>query len=108
MNAETAATPDQRQSGLMYRRDLPLDAGMVFIWSDDTGDGFWMKNTYIPLSVAFVDSSGTIIGIQDMAPLTEDLHFSPHPYRYAIEANQGYFASRHISAGGRVEIRGNS
>ena len=102
MNAETASTDEQRQRGLMFRKTLAPDAGMIFVWNQDTSEGFWMKNTLVPLSVAFVDAGGTIIDIQDMAPQTEDVHYSPRPYRYAIEANQGYFAARGIAAGDRA------
>ena len=104
MNAETASTPSQRETGLMYRKVLPSNSGMIFVWNTDTSDRFWMKNTFIPLSVAFVDSSGEIIDIQAMAPQTEDLHASPRPYRYAIEANQGYFVAKGIGPGDRMNV----
>jgi uncharacterized membrane protein (UPF0127 family) len=90
LTVEIADTPDERARGLMYREALDADSGMLFVWPADTGSGFWMKDTLIPLSIAFIDSGGVIVDIQDMEPLDETLHRSPEPYRWAVEANQGY------------------
>ena len=101
---EIADTPEERARGLMNRESLPEDAGMLFVWPEDTASGFWMKDTVIPLSIAFIDAGGKIVGIQDMQPLDETLHHSPSPYRYAVEANQGWFAERGIAAGDSVTL----
>jgi uncharacterized membrane protein (UPF0127 family) len=77
---------------------------MLFVWPEDTASGFWMKDTLIPLSIAFIDAGGKIVGIQDMQPLDETLHHSPSPYRYAVEANQGWFAERGIAVGDSVTL----
>lgn len=101
---EVADTPEERSVGLMNRESLAEDAGMLFIWPEDTGSGFWMKDTLIPLSVAFIDAEGVIVDIQDMQPLDETLHQSPAPYRYAVEANQGWFAGHGIEPGDTVTL----
>jgi uncharacterized membrane protein (UPF0127 family) len=102
--AEVAASPARRATGLMHRESLAEDAGMLFVWPQDTTGAFWMRNTLVPLSVAFVRADGTIIHLADMEPLTEDRHVSPEPYRFAVEANQGWFRDRGIEAGSRVEL----
>ena len=99
LTVEIADTPDRRALGLMNRESLPDDAGMLFVWPEDTASGFWMKDTLVPLSVAFIDADGKIVDIQDLEPLDETLHHSPAPYRYAVEANQGWFAEHGISPG---------
>jgi len=101
---DVADTPEERARGLMNRESLPEDAGMLFVWPEDTASGFWMKDTVIPLSIAFIDAGGKIVGIQDMQPLDETLHHSPSPYRYAVEANQGWFAERGIAVGDSVTL----
>ena len=102
---EVADTAEERAKGLMGRESLPADRGMLFDFQEPTQAGFWMKNTLIPLSIAFVDGDGTIVHIEDMQPETEDIHASPKPYRYAIEVNQGWYAAHGISAGDRVGVR---
>lgn len=101
---EIADTPDERAVGLMNRESLPEDAGMLFVWPEDTGSGFWMKNTLIPLSIAFIDAAGVIVDIQDMQPQDDTLHYSSSPYRHAVEANQGWFAEHGISPGDTVTL----
>ena len=101
---EIADTPEERARGLMFRERLEADAGMLFVWPNDTGSGFWMKDTQIPLSVAFIDASGKVVDIQDMQPLDETLHHSPAAYRYAVEANQGWFAAHGIESGDSVRL----
>jgi len=103
---EVADTPEERSVGLMNRESLPEDAGMLFIWPEDTGSGFWMKDTPIPLSVAFIDAGGVIVDIQDMQAQDETLHQSPAPYRYAVEANQGWFGGHGIEPGDTVTLPG--
>jgi hypothetical protein len=86
----------------MNRPSMPEDTGMLFIFPEDVSYAFYMANTLIPLSVAWIDSSGTIVDIQDMQPLTEDLHYSRKPYRWALEVNQGYFTRHGVAIGDRV------
>jgi uncharacterized protein len=102
IHAEVVDTPETRARGLMYRKSMPDNHGMLFVFSDAEQQCFWMKNTIIPLSIAFLDDRGVIVNIADMAPQTEDNHCSEGPARYAIEMNQGWFAKRHIRAGFRI------
>ena len=102
LTAEVAATEPARTTGLMHRRMLPENRGMLFVFAAAAPQSFWMKNTYVPLSIAFLDESGTIINIEDMKPLTTDPHSSTRPARYALEMNQGWFAKRGIKPGARV------
>jgi uncharacterized membrane protein (UPF0127 family) len=88
----------------MHRESMPEDQGMLFVFEGDSQHGFFMRNTLIPLSIAFVKLDGTIVEIEDMAPQTEDLHTGPEPYRYTVEANRGWFADNGISAGSRALI----
>jgi uncharacterized membrane protein (UPF0127 family) len=104
LQAEIANTPNEREVGLMNRSSLSADAGMLFVFPSDTNAAFWMKDTLIPLSIAFVRADGTIVHIEDMRPQTETNHYSTEPYRYAIEANVGWFAAQGISAGDKAEI----
>jgi uncharacterized membrane protein (UPF0127 family) len=102
IHAEVAADMNTRSRGLMFRKSLAPNAGMVFRF-DETGQHcMWMKNTYIPLSVAFLDEKGTIINIEDMAPQTEDTHCARQPARYALEMERGWFASRGIKPGTKL------
>jgi uncharacterized membrane protein (UPF0127 family) len=99
LQLEVAATPRARTEGLMFRRSMPADHGMLFIWERDDHQAMWMRNTYLPLSVAFVDSAFRIVNISDMEPLTTRLHHSHGPVRYAIEVHQGWFERHGIRAG---------
>ena len=101
--AEVAATDAQRSTGLMHRRMLPENRGMLFVFPDIAFHAMWMMNTYIPLSVAFLDRDGVIINIEDMQPHTQNSHAAAKPARYALEMNQGWFAKRGIKPGQRVE-----
>jgi uncharacterized protein len=103
LTAEVAATDAQRMQGLMHRRMLPENRGMLFVFSYSAPQSFWMMNTYIPLSIAFIDENGAIVSIADMKPLTTDSHASAKPAKYALEMNQGWFAKRGIKAGAKVE-----
>jgi uncharacterized membrane protein (UPF0127 family) len=100
---EVAATDDARMTGLMHRRMMPENRGMLFVFAYAQPQSFWMMNTYIPLSIAFIDEAGTIINIDDMKPLTTDPHPSTKPAKYALEMNQGWFAKHGIKAGAKVE-----
>jgi uncharacterized membrane protein (UPF0127 family) len=88
----------------MFRQELADDAGMLFVFPQDQGLSFWMRNTTIPLSIAFIDSERRIINIADMQPLDESSVPSERPARYALEVNQGWFAVRGIKPGDRVEF----
>ncbi len=99
LTAEVATDDMQRSQGLMYRRMLPENWGMLFVFPDAMPQSFWMKNTYLPLSIAFIDEHGVIVNIDDMKPLTTDPHPSLKPAKYALEMNQGWFARRGIKAG---------
>jgi len=103
LTAEVAASEPQRATGLMYRRMLPENRGMLFVFPYAAPQSFWMMNTYVPLSIAFLDENGTIVNIADMKPLTTDSHSSTKPAKYALEMNQGWFAKRGIKPGARVE-----
>lgn len=103
LRVEVAATPEERQTGLMHRRSLGEDQGMLFIFERRGLWGMWMKNTYIPLSVAFIGEDGRIINIEDMVPHTEDSHNAAAPARYALEMNKGWFARHRIRPGALVE-----
>ena len=102
IRAEVAADFASRAQGLMYRKRLAPNAGMLFIFDQPGEQCMWMKNTLIPLSVAFIDDAGTIINIEDMAPQTLDSHCARRPARYALEMNGGWFAGRGIKPGMRI------
>jgi len=102
IRAEVAADYDSRMTGLMHRSSMPSNAGMLFIFDDNQRQCMWMKNTLIPLSVAFIDESGVVINIEEMAPQTEDSHCASRPSRYALEMNKGWFAARGIKPGSRL------
>ena len=101
--AEVAASDGTRATGLMYRRIMPENRGMLFVFPVTQPLSFWMMNTHIPLSIAFLDDAGVIVNITDMKPLTTDPHPSARPARYALEMNQGWFAKRGIKAGAKVD-----
>jgi uncharacterized membrane protein (UPF0127 family) len=100
---EIAATEQTREIGLMNRFSLQPDHGMLFIFEAPQSLAFWMKNTYVPLSVAFVDSGGHILNIEDMRPLDLATHWSTGPALYAIEMKQGWFADKGIGPGDVVQ-----
>lgn len=102
IRAEVAATPDQRALGLMHRSQMGVNQGMVFLFDQPAVQCMWMRNTLIPLSVAFIADDGRILNIEDMAPQTEDNHCAAKPARYALEMNRGWFAKHGISAGTRI------
>ncbi len=102
VTAEVASTPDQRAQGLMNRFSLQPDHGMLFVFERAEPLAFWMKNTHIPLSIAFIAADGKIINIEDMQPRTEDSHWSKGPALYALEMKKGWFAERGIGPGAVV------
>ena len=101
--AEVASTDSQRGTGLMHRRMLPENRGMLFVFPDIALHGMWMMNTFLPLSVAFIDREGTIINIADMEPHTTNTHSATRPAKYALEMNQGWFRKRGIKAGDKIQ-----
>lgn len=103
LTAEVATTPEERAKGLMNRFSLRPDNGMLFVFERPEPLSFWMKNTFIPLSIAFLDAQGRILNIEDMAPQTATTHWSKAPGLYALEMRKGWFAERGIKAGDRVE-----
>jgi hypothetical protein len=102
IRAEVADTMGARMQGLMHRKSMPQNAGMVFVFDELATHCMWMKNTYIPLSVAFIDDAGAIVNIEDMQPHTEDAHCAKRPVRYALEMNKGWFAQRGIKPGAKL------
>jgi uncharacterized protein len=104
VEVEIADNDAERQRGLMERTALAENAGMLFVFEREQPLSFWMKNTLIPLSVAYIDSTGRIVDIQDMEPLDETSHPSSEPGQYALEVNQGFFAERGIEVGNEMEI----
>ncbi|HEY5898696.1 MAG TPA: DUF192 domain-containing protein [Burkholderiales bacterium] len=102
IRAEVAADFNTRMRGLMFREAMAPNAGMLFVFDEDATHCMWMKNTLLPLSVAFIDERGAIINIADMAPQTEDSHCATRPARYALEMNRGWFAARGVKPGSRI------
>lgn len=103
IQAEVAAVPATREKGLMFREQLAPNAGMLFIFDAPATQCMWMRNTLIPLSVAFIAADGTVANIEDMAPKTEDSHCAVKPVMYALEMDKGWFARRGIKAGTKIE-----
>ncbi len=103
LTVEVAATPETRATGLMNRFSLRTDHGMLFVFEAPQPLAFYMKNTYVPLSIAFVDAGGRITNIEDMRPQDESTHWSKGLALYAIEMRQGWFAARGIGPGDVVE-----
>lgn len=104
ITAEVASTPEQRALGLMNRFSLQPDHGMLFVFERAEPLAFWMKNTFIPLSIAFIGADGKIINIEDMSPRSEASHWSKGPALYALEMKKGWFGERGIGVG--VEVKG--
>lgn len=103
VTAEIAVTPDERSLGLMNRFSLQPDHGMLFVFERAEPLAFWMKNTFIPLSIAFIAADGRIINIEDMVPQTEDSHWSKGPALYALEMKKGWFLEKGIGPGTVVQ-----
>ena len=103
IDAQVALNPEQRQIGLMFRRDMPQHEGMIFVFEQPTQQCFWMKNTLLPLTAAFVADDGTIVNLVDMKPQTLDAHCSDKPVRYVLEMNKGWFVKKGIKAGSKLK-----
>ena len=102
IDAQVAATPQQRQTGLMFRENLPQQEGMLFVFEEPAVQCFWMKNTLVPLTAAFVADDGRIVNLADMQPQTTDSHCSEAPVRYVLEMNQGWFAKKGLRKGAKL------
>ena len=102
IDTQLALTAEQRSTGLMHRREMPQNEGMLFVFDQPTVQCFWMKNTLLPLTAAFVADDGTVVNLEDMKPKTTDSHCSTKPVRYVLEMNQGWFAKRGIKAGSKL------
>ena len=103
IQAEVAGTPATRSQGLMRRKAMAQGAGMLFLFDESAAHCMWMKNTLIPLSVAFIDERGQIVNIADMQPLDETSRCASRPARFALEMNKGWFKKRGIVAGARIQ-----
>jgi uncharacterized membrane protein (UPF0127 family) len=99
MQVQLAQDFEQRQTGLMWRKEMPQNEGMLFIFEQPGIQCFWMRNTLLPLSAAFVADDGAIVNLVDMKPMSDDSHCSKKPVRFVLEMNQGWFAKRNIQAG---------
>jgi uncharacterized membrane protein (UPF0127 family) len=104
IKAELADSDAEREQGLMYREKMAANAGMVFVWDQPNGQCMWMKNTLLPLSVAFIDAEGRIVNIEDMQPQTLQSHCSSKatPVKYALEMNLGWFKQKNIKPGMKI------
>ena len=99
IRAEVANTDSTRTEGLMYRKSMPVNDGMLFVFDQTAQHCMWMRNTLIPLSVAFLDGQGRIINVEEMLPQTENNHCAEKPAKFALEMNAGWFKNRGIGAG---------
>jgi len=102
IDAQVAQSSDQRAAGLMYRKQMPQHEGMLFAFEQPGVQCFWMKNTLLPLTAAFIADDGEIVNLADMKPQTTDSHCSARPVRYVLEMNQGWFSKRGIKAGAKL------
>ena len=102
IQAEVAQSPDQRSIGLMHRKTMGANEGMLFIFEQPGQQCFWMKNTLLPLSIAFLADDGSVVNIEDMKPQTLDSHCSKKPVRFVLEMNDGWFDKRGIKPGHRL------
>ena len=102
VRAKLAADFTSRMQGLMHRTAMGRNDGMLFVFDETSGHCMWMKNTLIPLSVAFLDEHGAVINVADMTPHSEDSHCATRPARFALEMNRGWFAERGIGPGMRL------
>lgn len=105
LTVEVVHRPRERQQGLMLRRSLAEDHGMLFLYAADRDGGFWMKDTYIPLTIAYVDADWQVLELRDGVPLDETALTPSQPYRYVLEVNQGWFERKGLGAGARLVVR---
>lgn len=102
IDAQLAVTPQQRQVGLMFRTEMPQHEGMLFVFEQAARQCFWMKNTLLPLTAAFIADDGAIVNLADMKPQSTDAHCSEKPVRYVLEMNAGWFGKKGIKAGSKL------
>lgn len=102
IDAQVAQSFKEREIGLMFRENMPAHEGMLFVFEQPGVQCFWMRNTLLPLTAAFVADDGTIVNLADMQPLSEASHCSAKPVRYVLEMNQGWFAQKGLKAGTRL------
>ncbi len=102
IDTQVASTPDQRATGLMFRQEMPQGEGMLFVFEEATPQCFWMKNTLLPLTAAFITDDGTIVNLANMKPQTTDSHCSAKPVRYVLEMNLGWFEKKGLKAGSKL------
>ena len=102
IDAQVAQAPQERQIGLMHRRTMPQHEGMLFVFEQPGTQCFWMKDTLLPLTAAFVADDGTIVNLADMQPHAEESHCSAKPVRYVLEMNQGWFDKKGLKAGSQL------
>ena len=102
IDTQLAITPEEREIGLMFRKEIPQHEGMLFVFERPGVQCFWMRNTILPLTAAFVDDDGTIVNLADMKPMTEDPHCSAKPVRFVLEMNLGWFNKKGIKAGSKL------
>ncbi len=102
IQVQVASTGRQREIGLMWRKEMPVQEGMLFVFEQPAGQCFWMRNTLIPLTAAFIADDGTIVNLADMQPQNDTSHCSGQPVRFVLEMNQGWFAKRGIRAGQKI------
>ena len=105
IDAQLATNSQQRATGLMFRKEMPTSEGMLFVFEQASEQCFWMKNTLIPLTAAFVADDGTIVNLADMKPQSTDSHCSTKPVRYVLEMNQGWCDKKGIKAGSTLSGR---
>ena len=104
ITVEVADEPHERHLGLMYRKEMPKDHGMIFVYPDEKIRNFWMKNTYIPLSIAYLDAEGIVLHLADMTPLNLDPVSSIYPAQYALEMNRGWFSQHQVTIGTQIDV----
>ena len=105
IQAELAQTPDQRATGMMFRKTMGANEGMLFVFEQPGQQCFWMQNTLLPLAIAFVGDDGSIVNLDEMKPLTQDSHCSAKPVRFVLEMNTGWFAKHGIKPGFKLQGR---
>jgi uncharacterized membrane protein (UPF0127 family) len=103
LDVQVAQTPEQRAIGLMNRQSMPEHEGMLFVFERSDTQCFWMKNTLLPLSAAFIDNNGNIVNIEDMKPQSLDAHFSARPVKFVLEMQQGWFKKRGLKGGSHLK-----
>jgi uncharacterized membrane protein (UPF0127 family) len=106
ITAEVAKEPSQRAMGLMWREKMPADHGMLFVFDRADGHCFWMRNTPLPLTIAWITDDGTIVSLADMQPKSEQSHCPSVPARFALEMNQGWFAKKGLKQGSKLRAEG--